>query len=322
MAPDMHKKDSFPFFKQEPKIYEAPSRLDRKINTSPRLLSPELEIASLKYDQEAIHDRRATECLCLNCNQLRLQNISKEVAEIGGSMVYEESVPHGFEINMPIAGGDKFLSLISNMSDHLVENLAYVTEKCGTHLHIDATDFKNEDMVKFLWMYSFIEPALIWTQPAARVLKQEKPHCRPCGQRYQKSLIESERLGRDLRSTIQMAIYNTHGDHVSRPPRYERGNNRGLTTRYNFVNCHSWFFRGTIECRGHAGTIDAGKIQNWGMIWASLLDKAVSMNEREVRNLQGEDPKLLLLNLTPSQTHTYLVNRWEAFESQYKGKKL
>lgn len=294
----------------------------RRINRSARLLSAEIEIAGIRTERASDLFRKWA-------------SIRDHVDSIGGSIVYDESVSTGFEINMPPAAGDKFVELVEKTSTLLRGMGAYVNEKCGTHLHIDARDFTPLDMKKLLMLYSRIEPALLWTQPAERVLAK-RSHCFPCGKKYASlestpltsfspvDLDNKPKTSREwnklLRHTLVDAVY---GGDFPRPPRLMRGNNRQIAARYDALNVNSWYFQshGTIECRLHAGTLAAKKIVAWGILWAAILDSAVKMTEAEVISLPKDQPKAVLLGLAPGSTHEYLMNRWNKFESEYEGKR-
>jgi putative amidoligase enzyme len=320
------------YFVQPVRFWDAEGLADRKKNHSSRHLSAEIEVAGLRNNGTK-HIPEGP-CSCPACYASRRMAISEFVRSIGGSVVQDESLPQGgFEINMPPAAGDHFLRLVDQTSNTLRDSFAFVTDKCGTHLHIDARDYTHTDLRRLLILYSKIEPALIYTQDAARVLK-EKSHCFPCGKKYAvPELIDVKRmepryyqLGDDarnyskaLRHTLTEVVYDKK---VERPPLYSRGNNRSIKARYDALNVHSWYFRRTIECRLHAGTISARKIQTWGIMWANILDKALAMTDKEVIALPADDPKGLLLSIIPSQCHDYLRNRWNKFEPTYKGRKF
>jgi hypothetical protein len=284
---------------------------------SRRLISAEIEVIGVKSNGDLAHNIKLNNlCRCEGCARYRVGEIAKYVKEIGGSFVHDESIPHGFEINMPPAAGDNFINLTTKMSDKLYELGGYVTEKCGTHIHVSASDYTPLDMKKLLMLYCLIEPAILWTQPSSRVLK-EKSHCFPCAKKYRPLFDVQPNSVVDIKKLINALLYQGQ---FGRPPRFMRGNNRTIKGRYDFMNIHSWNHRGTIEIRGHAGTVDADKIINWGAIWTSILDNAIKMSEREIRSLQSEQAKTILIHLTPSDTHPYLINRWTAFEKTYEGK--
>lgn len=312
------------YFKQPAVFHRVTNASERRKNKSTRLISAEIESTGLRWNDDAVHGQNKIGpieylgCLCRNCRQNRMNEINKLIMTIGGSIVPDESIgSKGFEINMPPAAGDHFVNLTQKVSDLLHNSMAEVTLKAGTHIHLDANDYSWSDMRKFLILYAKTEPAFLYTQPYDRVYKNPKPHCRPCGAKYMK--LAEKFQHKDWKPALADIVYDGEWP---RPPRFFRGNNRAITARYDFVNIHSWFYRGTVEIRGHAGTIDASKIINWGIIWASFMDAATKMTEKEILSLPNNDPKQILLSIAPSHTHPYLFNRWEVFEPEYhkKGK--
>lgn len=324
LAGNNHGQSAGIYFKQSPKFHRTKSIMERKKNRSSRMMSAEIESTGLRWVEDLKHGSTHynqvdyKKCLCFHCKNDRLVEIKKLVLSIGGSIVPDESIGStGFEINMPPAAGDYFVNFTQQVSDLLHESMAMVTKKAGTHLHLDASDYSWSDMRKFLILYAKTEPAFLFTQPYDRVYKSPKPHCRPCGNKY--LALADKFQYKNWKPAMAEIVYDGEWP---RPPRYFRGNNRAVTARYDFVNIHSWFYRGTVEVRGHSGTIDASKIINWGIIWSSFMDAASKMTEKEILSLPKNEPKQILLSIAPSHTHPYLFNRWEVFEPEYikKGK--
>jgi hypothetical protein len=313
------------YFKQDPVFHPVQSVSDRKQNRSTRMLGVEIEVAGLRTNTEISHQVNPPggRCICPLCGVTARASLRQYVMGIGGSIVADESLPAGgVEITMPPAGGDIFMHHIETVSNLIYAAGGYVNEKCGTHIHVDARDYTTQDMRKLLMLWVKTEPAFLFTQDAKRIYKT-KSHCFPTARKYKRLLSEkllaksAEEWSEMARDSLNDAIY---AKDWPRPPRLMRGNNRTVASRYDDLNIHSWFFRGTVECRLHAGTIDAKKIQNWGMLLASFLDAAVRMSEREILELPDKEPKAVLLTVVPSRVHPYLMNRWDIFEAGHKGK--
>ena len=169
---------------------------------------------------------------------------------------------------------------------------------------MDVRDHNYEDIKKFLLLYAKVEPALIRTQPYARVYA-ERSHCAPCGEQYIKG-ITSQMPPKAARTKLIQNVYGSR--YAQKAPKKKRGNNREIMARYNALNVHSYWYRGTLECRLHNGTINAEKIKTWGILWAGLVDAAYALSENEIRSLKG-DALQVLTGVIPPVTINYVLKR-------------
>ncbi len=105
-----------------------------------------------------------------------------------------------------------------------------------------------------------------------------------------------------------------YGAETKRPPR----RNKFDGARYHALNLHSWFYRGTIECRLHTGTVRANKIIAWGKLWANLLDTAMRLRERDIISRHATSRELLLSIAPDAETRDYITHR----HAQHSGKEV
>ena len=254
------------------------------MNPSNRYLSAELEINSSRTE-ESRRDNRA---------------VGSVVNQWGGAIVHDGSVG-GYEINTAPASGDLFVAQIRAICAALAETHSDVDRRCGYHIHIDARDFNYYDLRRLIKLYARIEPALFEIVPPSR---RTNTYCQKCGDRLLKGLEDAVRPG----ETKRVIIENIYGAGVlcdrARIFR-DRKRQKYDHSRYNALNLHSWFFRGTVECRLAAGTTNADKIINWGILWASILDYAYKTPERRIDALRG-NPLQILLRIAPTRR----VKRW------------
>lgn len=82
------------------------------------------------------------------------------------------------------------------------------------------------------------------------------------------------------------------------------------SARYHALNLHSLFYRGTVEFRHHQGSVDAKKMQNWGMLCASVVDAAVKLKISEIDALP-EDSFDALLSILRPELRDYALSRKE-----------
>lgn len=236
--------------------------------------------------------------------------VSEAIKKWNGSVVSDGSIQaqgggNAFEINTAPASGDKFIEQLKEITDALRASKAVVNDSCGYHVHVDARDFSFYDIRKLIMLYAKIEPALFQIVTATRIKSR---YCHPCADKFMKDLA-NHRLPGDAKKKI---LQNTYG-HKKVSLRELRGQKYN-DARYSAMNIHSWAFRGTIECRMHHGTSNFAKITNWAILWASILDTAKELNEKEILSITGE-PIKVLLEVAPTQAvRDWIVERFTKFQ--------
>jgi hypothetical protein len=161
-------------------------------------------------------------------------------------------------------------------------------------VHVDARDFSYYDLRRLIFLYAKIESGLFAIVARSR---QQSSYCTPCGARYADA----------IRGTLNPSINKQKvfaGVYADNPGKFfnkqSLAHDKYNSARYAALNLHSWFLRGTIECRMHHGTIRAGKIQNWGILWARILDYAFKAREKDIHALPNP--------ATPDESFTALFN--------------
>lgn len=233
------------------------TRINRRINPVDRLVSVEIEVAGVLGRAPG--------------------NVTEICRRWGANIVDDGSLPAGgFEINSAPASGDLFVKEITEITKVLKLQHAFANERCGLHTHIDARDFSFYDMRRLIFLYEKIEPALFSMVPEAR---RRSKYCYPCGPRFSRNL-RAQSVPKVSKNAIYRGIYGVDGRSVQ-----ERKKNRRDEARYNALNIHSWFVRGTTECRIRHGTVDRDEILNWAMLWAGILDFALKTPENHIHKL-------------------------------------
>jgi hypothetical protein len=251
----------------EPKHHVA-SRKEHKRNPSKRLIAAEIEVSKLRDASEG-------------------HWVESAVRKWAGAIVEDGSLPDtGFEINTAPASGDRFCAQVEEICAALAEAEAEADRRCGLHVHVDARDFTYWDIRRLILLYAKVEDALFAIVPPSR---RTSSYCERCSARYLTRLADPK----DTRSKIVQNIYK--GDPDTRNHRKSKYDH----ARYAALNLHSWFYRGTVECRLAAGTVSADKIVNWGLLWAGILDTAARLSEAQINALKGDSLEILL-SLAPT----------------------
>lgn len=232
-----------------------PAKLtERKFNPSPRFISVEIEVAEVNRDE----------------------GVSSTVREWRGSIVEDGSLPSsGFEINTAPASGDVYVRQINEVCRALAASGAQITRACGLHVHVDARDFDFYAVRRLVRLYAKIEPALFKMVPPSR---RTSRYCMPCGGDYAAAVEKGRVAYKDVKKSVHVAVYKQEPDRGIKAKKA----NKYDGARYAALNLHSWFVRGTIECRMFSGSVSAEKIIAWGMLWARILDYVASRTDEEV----------------------------------------
>lgn len=251
---------SIEFFNQEPKFH-TPSKTQTKLNTSTRFIAAEIEVADIDENKSDL--------------------VAKAVKDWGGSIVQDGSLPeNGFEINTAPAGGDLFVRQIDEICSALKKSSAKVDDSCGLHIHINAKDFNYYDVRRLMKVYAKIEDALFGMLPYRR---KKSHYCRPCGKNYIRNLINGRVPYKKVKSSVIKTIYKDETTQNHKNVKHD-------SSRYVALNLHSWFYRGTVECRMFSGTTQSSKIVPWGIIWAKILDYTIANTDESIEELSDKTP--------------------------------
>jgi hypothetical protein len=251
---------------------------EHKHNPSNRLCSAEIEVAKLE-----------------------VRDFSTEVKEAcvkwGAGIVSDGSLPDtGFEINTAPAAGDKFVKQIDDICGALRKCQAKVTKECGLHVHIDARDFSYWEVRRLILLYAKIEDALFSIVSTSR---RNSHYCNRCGETYLKAVrLETPQK---VKAAVCKAVYKQEDIKTRRINKYD-------DSRYSALNLHSWFYRGTVECRLFGGTVNGTKIKNWGMLWCGLLDWVYSHKEKDFAKFDKMTSLQTLLSVCPTEEIKQWVN--------------
>lgn len=240
--------------------------------------------------------------------------VTRAVDDWSGNIVEDGSLPNsGFEINTAPASGDQFVNQIRDICQALQAQDASVTRACGLHVHIDARDYTYYDLRRLVLLYEKLEPALLSIVAPSR---SQSNYCRPCGTRYADA-IRAGHLPKETKHQLIHSVYglDTHGPEQKTMKDQLQGHTgqKYDQARYGALNLHSWFFRGTIECRMHHGTVNPEKITHWGILWAGILDAAMRLTEKQIAALPGTSLDILKTIAPTAAVRTWIDARYARF---------
>ena len=199
--------------------------------------------------------------------------LTSTLAQNRCTVVHDGSLPKGgFEINTHPAGGDLFLQLINDIGIGLMKGSAFVDERAGCHIHVDARDFGYTDLAMLCKVYGCTEAALYSLLPQGR---RTNKFCKVCGVSYLLAMLNAEKndiTGSKLQAAYRKGIMDTLYGTSNTSYIKSTAQTKSVNNRYRGLNLHSWFHRGTIEFRIPPGMTNPRYISNWGMLLANMLD--------------------------------------------------
>ena len=147
----------------------------------------------------------------------------------------------------------KFLSEIDATVDKVI--VREMDKVCGLHVHVDGSDLTIEDIIKLYRAACPLQDLFFY------LVKPERSSCRHC-------VLLSDRYAKlkDIHG-VEMILYGHGGEDAAR-----RKKEKYSGERYNWLNVHSWFYRGSIEMRQHHGTLDYDEIVNWISLMTCFVD--------------------------------------------------
>lgn len=170
-------------------------------------------------------------------------------------IVSDGSLDHtGVEILTPPASGDQLRSILKKTLVVLRDAEFKATASCGLHAHFDVADIKDDGktLARLLKTYYATEDILFSMLPSSRW------HNSYCHQLRRNFLYSEFRV-----SNMDSLEKRWYKEKSKKRRDQLKQDGKGTNTRYNAVNLHSVFYRGTLELRHHAGTINYEKIKHW-----------------------------------------------------------
>jgi hypothetical protein len=232
----------------------------------------------------------------------RGQQVNQIAKKWSCSVVHDGSLPYGgFEICTAPASGQFFVQQINEICAALREQQAFVTQACGLHVHVDSRDLELRHLANLVRLYANLEDLFFRAVPPSR---RHNDFCRRCGSKLLErfagvALYTKEAF--NLADALDTAIYG------SKERAEKAKQNRRPDVRYDALNLHSHFYRGTVELRLAAGTTNPDKIINWAQIFALLVDAAYTWSDATITEYSQNSGVHALLN---DIVQSWKLRRW------------
>lgn len=196
----------------------------------------------------------------------------------------------GYEAVTPPMAGEHVEECLTELMHELREKGAGCDDRCGIHVHVDARDMRWVDMLRFLTVYSRVEPALFILGGQQRLT--ENRYCKPAGELFRKALQAP-----DVKGAILSAAVLSEGDGYIPAARAGRdraraGVDKKDNGRYKSVNIIPWIAGRaynrpdtTVEFRLHRGSHEGQRIVHWAWLCADIIDWCINASNEDVRRL-------------------------------------
>jgi hypothetical protein len=258
-------------------------------------------------------------------------SLKAAVAKWKCNIVRDSSIGgRGMELVTSPAGGSNWFDMINELGVGFKDSEAFTSSACGQHVHVDARDVDVYAMRRIIRLYARVEQSLFDALPRYRFGGH---YSAVCGAKYLSWLDNQDKKltkrwlavkqyglaplkagdkqsdGYETRTlTAKEAAKQTEAQIKS------RAEHKYDSTRYNALNLHSYWHRGTIEFRHAHGTNNPVQIVNWGLVCGSIVDWCVRESDAKLLKLLEDDPRHALLSILPSrENQEWLTSRWEKF---------
>ena len=226
---------------------------------------------------------------------------------------------HGLEVVTAPSRGVKAEENIRAACQALQAVNASVNESCGLHVHVDARDYTEADMVRFATLYSRIEKTLY--SVVSRSRRGGGRSSNDFGQPWGPSLVAGGVDDSSLTLSERYAAFqvNTYGS-VQEAEHYKRSKTKH-GSRYHGVSFNAYDIRGTLEFRLHHGTVNARKATMWSAVCSALVQWVKDHTDAELDALRGTPAEILEKILTDREVARWVRIRRRFFEDKDRARR-
>ena len=205
-------------------------------------------------------------------------------------------------VSQPLQG-DVLQKSITELCDDLKKRKYSVNKSCGLHIHIDARDYQEDIEVikKIVLVYHKFENFIYDLLPPSR--KADTTYCSSLRQLDPARIFSCRTL-----EAFKRFYYSTR----NKESLLSKQKSKYAEKRYNGLNLHSIFFRGTLEVRYHSGTINAKKILNWIRLNLAMISYAKNNSLNDIFNLPNSLESFLDI-FNSSGIKRYVLQRMNKF---------
>lgn len=295
------------------------------MHTSPRY-TPEGSPVVLRGDPSARFPRHVgVELECGTPDAPRSFAPVHSVMRSTGAQLHGDGSIHGFAYGLELvtapARGDLAESYITQACQALQAIGADVNESCGLHVHVNAGDYTEGDLVRFayLWSVKGIEKTLYGVVSRSRrgTGRGANTFALPWGPGLSAGAVGD--LDAPPAERYRAFQTNTYGS-VYTAESY-KGSRQKHGSRYHGLSFNAFDIRGTLEFRLHHGTVNARKVTMWAAVCSALVQYVKNHTDEEVASLRGTPAEVLQTILTDREVARWVRVRRRFFEDKDRARR-
>lgn len=257
----------------------------------------------------------AAEMEIMGSDYAKANVINDTIARWQAAVVGDGSLPAtGYEINTAPAKAEKFDEEIIDICRSLRNSSGRVNKSCGLHVHVDVRGVDILSLKRIIMTYMAVEEDVFSMLAPSRSNNGFCRKMKPNGWAERFHLNE-ETTAQQFQNYLETALY---GRADPSNDYYKRA--KGNSYRYNGLNIHSYFFRGTLEFRHHHGTANAVKIIAWARICESIIEFGLKNSEVNIKRFFNGNREPLASILSPTLKQ-YFLDRKASFADKARRKR-
>ena len=195
-----------------------------------------------------------------------------------GAIVAADST-HRCELVTPILGWAD-IETLQGLVRSLRKAGAFTNETCGQHVHIGAADMTATAMRNLVNNFASHEDLLF---KALAVHENRKSYCKPLDKGFLQRLNENKP---ETQTEFGRIWYGC-------PPEYFPTIHYD-SSRYQTLNLHAWFTKGTVEFRIFNGSLHAGEVKTAIQLCAALVANAKAATRILLKPVSTENAKFAM----------------------------
>ena len=220
----------------------------------------------------------------------------------------------GYEAVTPPIAGDHMVNCLTDLSKAFKDGEAEIDDRCGIHVHVDASDIAWPDMYRLLKTYALVEPILYMLAGQHRSANR---YCVPCGDQYLGALSKTDPKGEVISVAFNQGSAERAHQYMKGNPGKKDGN------RYKGLNLCPWLVGRkikakdtTLEFRLHrnAPFKDVDRVINWTKTCAMLVDWSVKASDGDVKKLPKSGLRALCQVIAP-ECNDWIIERLKAWKT-------
>lgn len=183
------------------------------------------------------------------------------------------------ELSTVPARGDAFKEQIQALCTAIAEDELKANATCGLHVHVDVRDYTMEHLLRFVRVYSIVEPALYRIIAPSR---RTNHYSAEWGTKFASSgCLRTDSTIEERGRRLLSMLYGSASEAAS----YHRSRSKH-ENRYHGANLNAVYVHGTIEFRMHHGSVNPVKILMWSAICSALVEYAFRHDEDTIRRFE------------------------------------